>query len=161
MKIKEYEGEKNMTFVNELISKLEDIELYNSFQFERPTSNRILKATKWTHWTIDRERNIILVMLGGQGFINSEIPKFGVLVIDGEQVRINFRHGGIGDDIKGLTRWYEIESINIPENIKKIYTTDYVETLIKEAFTQKAYGEDNNDPVLEVKVTFSKRSRGE
>jgi len=124
-------------------------------------NNQPIVATKWSDWTIDRERNIILVLLGGQGFDDSEIPAFGVLVIGGEQIPITYRHGGTGNSLKGIRKWYDIEQVNTPQKIDELYTTNELKNLIVEAFAQDAYGVDNDRPILEVNVTFGNRTRGE
>lgn len=65
-----------MAFINEEISD-SDKELFYSFNFINPVTRKPLNPRKWT---IDRERDILLVGLGGQGLESSEIPMFYALV---------------------------------------------------------------------------------
>lgn len=66
-----------MAFSNEFIKSVQDIERYNSFNFVCPLDKKRKEPWKWT---IDRERDVFLVDLGGQGRSRSEIPAFYAVV---------------------------------------------------------------------------------
>ncbi|MBU3104522.1 hypothetical protein [Clostridium gasigenes] len=72
-----------MSFVNERILEA-DKEKFNYFNFKNSVTDEHLEPWKWT---IDRERNIFLVGLGGQGYEHSEIPVF--LLLCGEKCNYN------------------------------------------------------------------------
>ena len=90
-----------MAFVNEKITAEEDKALFNSFNFKNGVTDQPLKPWKWT---IDRERSIFLVGLGGQGYEHSEIPEFFALVLKKDVIIIETFSGGSGDIEVGIEK---------------------------------------------------------
>lgn len=137
-----------MAFVNEAISEA-DMDIFNSYKLESPfTANLLIEPYKWT---IDRERDVFLVSLGGQGREHSEIPEYYALVWKKNIIIMETFSGGVGSASTGVEKWWKITSIKVPESLMQ--EKDTVMDLIKEAFD--AYGSRNRrDCVKKVEFRF-------
>ncbi len=143
-----------MAFVYEYVTSEEYKEWIAPFNFKKPLGNYPLQFSKWLRWTIDRERNIFFIGLGREGAIDTGIPSFAALVIDGEVVNIEYRSGGTGSYTEGLKWWQIIESVSIPKNLLATSTREEIEQLIVEIFIQQAYGSENSHKVITVDIIF-------
>ena len=123
-----------MTFVNEAISGA-DKRKYDAFDFKSPFNGEPVPAWKWT---IDRERDVFLVPLGGQGGEQSEIPAFFALVWNGEVIRFDAFTRGRGDGQTGVEKWWNIFDIRIPQNLEP--KREEIIKLIKEAIDASGSG---------------------
>jgi hypothetical protein len=124
-----------MAFVNEEISE-KDKEYFNSFNLKSPfTRNEPIEPWKWI---IDRERDAFLVALGGQGYYESEIPRFYALIWKKNIIKIETFRNGIGSFSTGVEIWWKITKIEAPECMIED-NTEMVE-LIKEALDAEGSG---------------------
>ncbi len=123
-----------MAFVNEKIPEA-DKERFNSFSFKNPVTHEPNKANKWT---IDRERDIFLVALGGKGAYVTEIPMFYALVWKNKVINLETYSDGKGNYKSGVEMWWKITRIEIPESLKPY--KDQVIELIKEGIDAHGSG---------------------
>lgn len=124
-----------MAFVNEKILEA-DMDMFNSFNLKSPFTRKPIEP--WM-WTIDRERDIVLVEMEGQGYEHSEIPMFYALVWKKNVIIMETFSWGKGNYTIGAEIWWKIRSIRIPESL--IAEKDTIIKLIKEAFD--AYGSEH------------------
>lgn len=124
-------GEKTMAFVNEKIVGA-DREILNSFNLKSPFTNKPLESREWT---IDRERDVFLVGLGGQGTYNSEIPMYYALVWKKGTIIMETFSEGIGSFTTGTEMHQKITKIEAPESL--LTDKDEMLQIIKEAFDGK------------------------
>jgi len=103
-----------MAFVNETISE-KDKARYDSFGFKSPFTDEPVPAWKWT---IDRERDIFLVPLGGRGLEASEIPMYWILVWRGNVICFETYRRGRGNYQEGAELWWRITRISMPEKLR-------------------------------------------
>lgn len=129
-----------MAFVNELISEV-DREAFYSFKFKNGVTRKSIQAWRWT---IDRERDIFLVSLGGQGFERSEIPEFFALVWRNNVIRMEAFNKECGDIQSGVEIWWRITRIEIPEILRS--EQEIIIELIKEVFD--AYGSSHKRNIV-------------
>jgi hypothetical protein len=123
-----------MAFVNEKISEC-DREYFYSLNLKSPFTDELVEPWKWT---IDREREIFLVGLAGQGSEHSEIPMYYALVWKKNVIIIETFSGGTGSYSTGVEKWWRIPSIRIPECMAA--EKDKVVELVKEAFDAHGSG---------------------
>lgn len=98
-----------MTFSNEEITSPEAIREFDSLGIISPITGK--SPERWK-WTIDRERGIYFISLGG-GF--GEIPKVFVLVAKGELIFLEGNSHTTGSPGKGNEEiWWKIHDIKIP-----------------------------------------------
>lgn len=143
-----------MAFVNENITSEEDKALFNSFGFKNPITREILDPLDWT---IDRERDIIFIYMGGQGFEGGEIPIFFGLVVRKKTILIEtfYKTKGCQKDPNGLEIWWRITNIYIPKEIS-LERIKLIE-LLKEALIKWGLFGGRNSPL----TTHFLNSRGE
>lgn len=122
-----------MAFVNETISEA-DKKKYDDFNFILPVTRKPVPAWKWT---IDRERDVFLVSLGGQGGQFAEIPKFFMLVWKNKTIKIEAFYKFSGNENKGYDFNWNITKIVIPEALR--HELEAIVCLLKEAID--AYGD--------------------
>ena len=103
-----------MAFTNET-SPDADRPRYESFGFMSPFNGDLVPPSKWT---IDRERDIFLVSLGGQGGEQSEIPEFFALVWKGSPIGFRAFHKGRGDYQSGAELWWKIFRVGVPKPVE-------------------------------------------
>lgn len=123
-----------MAFVNERIPEADKVR-FNSFGFINPVTGDCVEPWKWT---IDRERDIFLVGLGGQGYEHSEIPMFYALVLGKRVISIETFSWGKGDACVGVEKWWKLTSIKVPQSL--FPEKDKIIELIKEAFDAHGSG---------------------
>ena len=102
-----------MAFVNEKITREEDINLFNSFHLKTPITNEVLIARKWT---VDRERERYFILCGGQN--SEDIPLFFVLIFNKNKIYIEANITGNGDINTGIDSFWKISQINIPKKLE-------------------------------------------
>lgn len=117
-----------MAFVNERISE-NDREYFNSFSLKSPFTDQPLYAREWT---IDRERDVFLVGLGGRGTYDSDIPMFYALIWENEVILLDTYCKGEGNYSTGIEMWWKITKIIAPDALIK--NMEEMLELIKEAF---------------------------
>lgn len=124
-----------MAFVNEIISEA-DQEMLKSYKFANPVTGEPVVPKRWT---VDRERDIFLIGLGGRGAYVSEIPMFYTLVWKGKRIGLQTYRDAKGDYQSGTELWWKITKINVPESLKP--QEKMLIELIKEVID--AYGSAN------------------
>ena len=134
-----------MAFVNEAISGA-DKSKYDAFNFKSPFNGEPVPAWKWT---IDHERDVFLVWLGGQGGEQSEIPGFYVLVWKDQAIPFSAFSKGCGNYHTGIELWWNVFDIRIPQHMES--KREEVIELVKEAID--AHGlEHRRDVVIAVHI---------
>ncbi len=131
-----------MAFVEEKVINEEDQKYFDSFGFINPVTGKKVTAKGWlgiSSWVIDRERNVFLTALGGQGLEHSERPMYYSLVWKNQVIEISTFTGGKADIANGRKIWWKITVESVPSNL--LPEMDSIAKLIKEAFI--AY--DNTD----------------
>jgi hypothetical protein len=128
---------KIMPFVNETIAEADKAK-YEAYGFKSPFRNEFVAPKKWV---IDRERDVFLICLGGQGRERSEIPLIFVLVWKGEIIRFDTFYKGHGDPQAGQEFWWNVLDIVIPSLLKSKKTEIF--QLIREALTEYGDGIDS------------------
>lgn len=123
-----------MPFVNETIAEV-DRPKYEAYGFKSPFRNELVPSWRWA---IDRERDVFLVSLGGQGAEHSEIPMIYRLVWKGEIIRFHAFSKGRGNAQIGVELWWNVVDIVIPEHLKPKQAEIY--QLIREALEQCGQG---------------------
>lgn len=121
-----------MAFVNEKILEI-DRELFNSFNLKSPFTRKPLEPFMWT---ADKEREIYLIGLGGQGFDEGDVPEYFALIWKRKKITIETFNGGSGSRSTGIEKWWRIIGIKVFESL--IPEKDIMIDIIKEAFN--AYG---------------------
>ena len=101
-----------MAFVNEVISEV-DKERVNDFKFKSPYSSDLIKPWKWT---IDRERDIFLIIIDGAGDKDLLHPRFLVLVFNNAIIKIETYVSSRGNSKKRDIVW-DIERIIVQSDI--------------------------------------------
>ena len=119
-----------MAFVNEEIITEEDKAYFNSFGIKDPFTGELKKPRKWT---IDRERNMFLSSIGGQGTEHSEIPMYYAFVYKNRVLEIPTYSKTIGNRSTGMDMYWEI-SISRPPKEFMDELSEIFEYL-REAFT--------------------------
>lgn len=121
-----------MGFVNESIAG-KGLEQFLSYGFTSPVTGKPIPPYKWT---IDRDRDVFLLSLGGQGGrLPSDIPLFLVLVWKGQVIRIEGNNWGKGDFFKDAETWWKITRLSIPKALEP--ESETVIALLKEALTER------------------------
>ncbi len=123
-----------MAFVNEVISEA-DKEKLKAFNFKNPVTHEIVSPM---YWTIDRQRDVYLFGLGGQGSYDTEIPRFYTLVWKGKKIGLQTFSKGKGDYQSGVELWWKITGISVPESLRP--QKEEVMQLIKEAIDAHGSG---------------------
>lgn len=152
-KVEEYSKEmKAMAFVNELIPEAEK----EKFTFPVHSNKDGSKPTLWK-WTIDRERDAFLVMTnkGGGGYDGSPNREYFVLSWKDQLVHFGGDRQITGNDTLGLSLWWKIHYLSIPESLKSC--KEEVLQLIQEALDEMGLLY-RRDRVVMVKVDFSSSS---
>lgn len=124
-----------MAFVKEKVINEEDQKYFDSFGFINPVTGEKVTAKGWlgiSSWVIDRERNVFLTALGGQGLEHSERPMYYALIWQNQMIEINTFSGGKGDWAIGRDLWWKVEIERIPSNLMP--KIDTIVQLVKEAF---------------------------
>jgi hypothetical protein len=115
-----------MAFVNELISE-EDKQKIDWTKFKAwPFSD---SHRPWK-WTVDRERDVFLVMLCGRGR-EGEHPEVYALSWKGHFIRFEAESGGKGMFSTGVDMFWKIIKIDIPEKLK--HRREEILEILKEA----------------------------
>ena len=102
-----------MAFVFERVSET-DWELYNSFDLSFDDKKLIANKYKW--WTVDMEREIYLILLGGGAF---ETPEVYTLIWNNDKIRILIEKKCVTNKFSNSVIHCRIESITAPETLKK------------------------------------------
>jgi hypothetical protein len=128
-----------MGFMSEALTE-KDTEFLSSFKFSPPiggTKNKLAKIPRMA--AVDRERNIYLFCLGGQGFSNSEEypPDYYMLIWGDSAIEIEAYWESSGNTKVGVEIWWNIRSVFAASSLKSI-NPPKIQELIREAFT--AYG---------------------
>ncbi|PYG83911.1 hypothetical protein LY28_03759 [Ruminiclostridium sufflavum DSM 19573] len=124
-----------MAFIYEKISET-DRQRLNSFNLVSPlTKNKPIAPSKWI---IDRERDVFLVSLGGQGFYESEIPRFYALIWKNNVVLVETFRNGVGSLSDGVEISWKITKIEAKESLLK--DKDEMIELIKEGLDAEGSG---------------------
>jgi len=137
-----------MAFINEVISEL-DKERVNSFGFKSPYSGKLAETWKWT---IDRERNIFLIIIDGAGDKEVRRPCFLALVLNNLVIKIETYVDSKGNSKKRDIVW-DIERIIVQSDTSmdaNMVTECVKEALIAHGFIYDTAGIN--------KIEFSKIS---
>lgn len=107
-----------MTFIYEKVPET-DKEKFDALGF-KDALHRPMVADGYVWWTIDRERDAILVGLGGGGGggEGSEIPAFYSLVWQRQWIGFELFGKGRGDGSVGREVWRSLKVVNIPEALR-------------------------------------------
>lgn len=122
-----------MPFIYETVPEV-DKEKFNAIDFKDALHHPMV-ADGYVSWTIDRERDAILVGLGGGGGEYDEIPAFYSLVWQGQWIGFELFTKGRGYGSTGLEFWHKFRAINIPEALRE--KKDEVFELIRESLYAK------------------------
>ena len=122
-----------MPFVNEEIITEEDKAYFDSFGIKDPFTGELRKSKEWT---IDRERNMFLINVAGQGTEYSEIPMYFAFVYKNRVFEIPTFHKSIGDMSTGIEMLWEISIGRPPKELMPELSEIF--KYLMEAFT--AYG---------------------
>ena len=129
-----------MAFVNEAIPE-QDKQKVNSlinYQSISAIDSRVHQFRCPSWWTVDRERDIYLVDLGGGGGPDDigRMP-YAILVIDGQVVLFNVVLKGAGNSTIGL-RWHkDVYNLNIPQFFES--RREEIKQLIRDALKENTY----------------------
>ncbi|PYG83910.1 hypothetical protein LY28_03758, partial [Ruminiclostridium sufflavum DSM 19573] len=125
-----------------------DREYFNSFNLKNPVTNEILNSRRWV---IDRERNAVLIGLGGQGIYGCEIPMFYALIWNENIIMLETFSKAIGNNAIDTDFYWKITRIEAPECFLKDNTE--MMDMIKEALTAYAT-RSKNDSVTKVNFDY-------
>lgn len=127
-----------MAFVNEKLTE-KDKEFIASFQFHNPIGMKEELVKIPEKWTVDRNRELYLICLGGQGYRFSDEfpPDYYILIVKNTVIEITVQHNSIGNNTDGIDVTWRITSIFIKNNTNNISNKKIIE-YIKEAFIKRA-----------------------
>ena len=98
---------------------------------ESPTRNEPVPPWKWT---IDRERELYFISLGGQGYGNFDIPSFYVLIWKNKIINMEAFSKTQGDFNSGVEIWWKITKVENPQSLRVDVDQKIIIEFIKEAF---------------------------
>ena len=120
-----------MAFVNETLNE-QDKAWFSSFYFESVFTYTQDLVPVPRKWTIDRNRDAVLIDLEGQGYEGSDgPPTFMALIWEGKVIRIQAYNRGEGSYERGTEEWWRLTYIGIPKALEAQAET--VLQLIREA----------------------------
>ena len=142
-----------MAFVYEEITREEDVKYFDALEFENPIDKSPIRAVMSEkygfkkEWLIDRERNVFIIALGGQGLKHSELPMYYVMVFcdSYEKVRFCTYDFGNGNRFDGKNLWWDVNVYDIPSVLQE------KKDLIFEMIKQGLYEEENRGLILSTK----------
>lgn len=137
-----------MAFINEDIEREEDIKLYNSLNLKNPIIKRVLKHSRNSDWTVDRERKIYFMHIGGGN--SREFPNFLALIIRNQKILLEVITDGKGDNTIGKEAKWKILRMFIPNKLD--LDKDIIMEYLKEAIESKEKGPWNNGFVKKVEI---------
>ena len=119
-----------MAFVNETLTE-QDQAWFATFNFRSVFSTRDpIPAPR--KWTIDRDRDAVLISLEGQGAEGYDVPPtFMVLIWAGQIIHIQAYTRGEGSYERGSEEWWRLTYIGIPKALEA--QAEMVLQLIREA----------------------------
>lgn len=120
-----------MAFIKKKTSEA-DREFIDSFHFINPVTN---EKRHPRYWTIDQERNIFLIGLGGQGYYASEIPMFSALIWNKCVIMLETFSSSIKNDSGVKECFWKITKIKAP--ICLLEKSDEMIEIIKQNFLWK------------------------
>lgn len=129
-----------MAFVNEKISDQDKQVVSSIVNYEA-----IKAISRWVHrfsgldwWTIDRERGVYLIDLGGGGGPDDvgRMP-YSVLGIDGQIVVFNVVSNGKGNAAVGVQSYKEVHNLQIPSNLES--RREEIKQLIRDALEEREF----------------------
>jgi hypothetical protein len=137
-----------MAFVNELVpeeqkSKFDPKVFFNPTQFNGPI--------EMFRWTIDRERDVFLIRLGGGGR-EPEIPKLFALSWKGNVVKFDALIHSKGTKEVGLTVDWNVSNVHIPPQLEM--EREEVLKLLKEGLDAMGSSICDRNGVVAVNVHF-------
>lgn len=144
-----------MAFKNERLTE-QDKEFIASFKFTRPLGQINELAEIPERWTADRERNIFLICLGGQGRRYSEEypPNYYHLIIGNAVISIEAMFQEVGSNAQGLKVTWKILIIDVSKELSYLKSEEIIK-IIKEVFVKRSYsGYSTDNNVLSVKFDF-------
>ena len=105
-----------MAFKNEENISEQDRAYFDKFHFVNPIGKEAIYLSKWT---IDRENNMFLIALGGQGSFRIQIPMFYAFVIENQIIVMETYSRSKDSNFteKGSDTWLSITKLSIPESI--------------------------------------------
>ncbi|WP_150269086.1 hypothetical protein [Paenibacillus tepidiphilus] len=122
-----------MAFISERIAEA-DREQLHSLQLKDPFTNQPLQPRRWT---IDRERNAILVGLGGQGIYGGETPLLYVLVWNHHFIYLDTFKAGEGNLSTGIEMFWKVTKIEAPGELHRNH--EELVDVIREALDAEGY----------------------
>ena len=139
-----------MAFIYEEITREDDVKYFDSFGFSNPVTNVPIMAVnngRKKKWLIDRERNVFIIALGGQGLKHSELPMYYVMVFcdSYEKVRFCTYDFGNGNLYDGHNLWWDVNVYDIPLVLQE--KKDLIFEMIKEGLCK----EENSNLILSTK----------
>ena len=134
-----------MAFVNEKITREENINLFNSFHLKDPITKVIANPE---YWTVDRERGLYFVLYGG--YNSDDIPLFFALIINNQKVYIEVHLRGKGSRQRGKDSYWKISKILISEKLE--LDKDNIILYIKEAAEAYTKGPLNDAYIKSLKI---------
>lgn len=116
-----------MAFVNERIPDEEKEQFKDLSRWKNPVTGRQIEIYKWT---IDRERDVFFIPLGGYGG-RPGMPDYFVLSWHGAVIEIDGCGEASGNAEKGVVVFWNIANVVIPRSLES-KSTEVIE-LVKEA----------------------------
>ena len=125
-----------MAFINETLTE-QDKAWFASFNFQSVFTRDLVPVPR--KWTIDRERDAVLIGLEGQGTEDRDVPPiFMVLIWAGQVIRIQAYNRGEGSFERGTEAWWRLTYIGIPKVLEAQAAT--ILQLIQEALDAQGTG---------------------
>lgn len=141
-----------MAFVNEFVPEA-DKSRFDPAIFFRPLSLK-KELIELYRWTVDRERDIFLIRLGGGGYGGGyETPDHYALSIKGQVIKFDLIGNSVGSKPEGtcVINW-DVLNLNIPNDF--IQQQESILALVEEALDAMGGSGCDRNGVLSVNVNF-------
>lgn len=125
-----------MAFVNEVLSEA-DKERFASYKIKSKLSSQGALVPIPPKWTIDKERDLVLVLLEGWGSRGSgnDIPTFMVMIWKNQLIRFEAFEEAHGNVEAGYEVWWEVTKVVIPKALES--ETKIILQLFQEALVTR------------------------
>jgi hypothetical protein len=100
-----------MTFVTEAIQEA-DKPWFESFKLKSPFTDIPTSPSKWT---VDHERQMFLVSLGGEGMKGSEMPLYYAFICNGMVLKLETTEDAKGSPESGVEVTWHVTKILVPK----------------------------------------------
>jgi hypothetical protein len=126
-----------MAFVNEKVLEEDKVRIepvMNHKKIEEQVGWCIPEYSTSYRWTVDREQDVYLVFLTGNG---REGDPYYALGIKGQSVVFNACRGGTGDHMVGIKEYFVVSNLFIPSCLES--SREKIKKLISESLEEYAY----------------------